>query len=137
MGHLGAVLEKVEPGRVEISLPFRPELSQQHGFFHAGVISTIADTTTPALDAEYWVANVRQPVRFSQAITTAAEHHTTFIEISPHPTLTHAITETLPSTSSPTDRATWWPAAARSRCRGRAGFSSVRLLIWSRRRIAR
>ena len=44
MAHLGAVLEKVEPGRVEISLPFRPELSQQHGFFHAGVISTIADS---------------------------------------------------------------------------------------------
>ena len=44
MAYLGAVLEKVEPGRVEISLPFRPELSQQHGFFHAGMISTIADT---------------------------------------------------------------------------------------------
>ena len=44
MGHLGAVLEVVRPGRVEISLPFRPELSQQHGFFHAGVISTIADS---------------------------------------------------------------------------------------------
>ena len=44
MSFLGAVLEKVEPGRVEISLPFRPELSQQHGFFHAGIISTIADS---------------------------------------------------------------------------------------------
>lgn len=44
MGLLGAVLEKVEPGRVEISLAFRPELSQQHGFFHAGMISTIADS---------------------------------------------------------------------------------------------
>jgi uncharacterized protein (TIGR00369 family) len=44
MAHIGAVLEKVEPGRVEISLPFRPELSQQHGFFHAGMLSTIADT---------------------------------------------------------------------------------------------
>lgn len=44
MAYLGAVLEKVEPGRVEISLPFRPELSQQHGFFHAGIISTIADS---------------------------------------------------------------------------------------------
>ena len=58
-------------------------------------ISTIADTPTPTLDAQYWVDNVRQPVRFSQAITTAAEQHGTFIEISPHPTLTHAITETL------------------------------------------
>ena len=44
MAHLGATLERVEPGRVEIRMPFRPELSQQHGFFHAGVISTIADS---------------------------------------------------------------------------------------------
>jgi uncharacterized protein (TIGR00369 family) len=44
MAYLGAALEKVEPGHVEISLPFRDELSQQHGFFHAGIISTIADT---------------------------------------------------------------------------------------------
>src|SRR5271170_3095210 len=61
-------------------------------------ISTIADAAvTPTLDAAYWVANVRQPVRLHQAITTAAEQHATFIEISPHPTLTHAVTETLES----------------------------------------
>jgi uncharacterized protein (TIGR00369 family) len=41
---IGATLEKVEPGRVEIALAFRPELSQQHGFFHAGMLSSIADT---------------------------------------------------------------------------------------------
>jgi uncharacterized protein (TIGR00369 family) len=44
MAHLGAALESVEPGRVAIALAFRPELSQQHGYFHAGVISTIADS---------------------------------------------------------------------------------------------
>jgi uncharacterized protein (TIGR00369 family) len=44
MAHLGAVLGRVEPGRVEISMPFRPELSQQHGFFHAGMIAAIADS---------------------------------------------------------------------------------------------
>ena len=44
MAHLGASLDEVAPGRVQISLPFRPELSQQHGFFHAGAISTIADS---------------------------------------------------------------------------------------------
>jgi uncharacterized protein (TIGR00369 family) len=44
MAHLGAMLGRVEPGRVEISMPFRPELSQQHGFFHAGMIATIADS---------------------------------------------------------------------------------------------
>ena len=44
MGLIGAAMDRVEPGRVEISVPFRAELSQQHGFFHAGVISTIADS---------------------------------------------------------------------------------------------
>ena len=44
MAHLGATLESVAPGRVEIALAFAPQLSQQHGFFHAGVISTIADS---------------------------------------------------------------------------------------------
>ena len=44
MDHIGATLDVVRPGHVEISLRFRPELSQQHGFFHAGVISTIADS---------------------------------------------------------------------------------------------
>lgn len=41
---LGARLGIVEPGRVDIELPFRAELSQQHGFFHAGIASTIADS---------------------------------------------------------------------------------------------
>lgn len=44
MAHLGASLERVAPGRVEIALPFRPELSQQHGFFHAGMVATVADS---------------------------------------------------------------------------------------------
>ncbi|MEB3021825.1 SDR family NAD(P)-dependent oxidoreductase, partial [[Mycobacterium] crassicus] len=49
---------------------------------------------TPVLDADYWVNNVRRPALVSQAITTAAQDHTTFIEISPHPLLTHSIIET-------------------------------------------
>jgi uncharacterized protein (TIGR00369 family) len=44
MALLGAVLGRVEPGLVVIELPFRPDLTQQHGFFHAGVTSTIADS---------------------------------------------------------------------------------------------
>ena len=59
-------------------------------------ISTVTDpTTAPLLDADYWVANVRQPVRFSQAITTAAHEHATFIEISPHATMAQPISATL------------------------------------------
>ena len=44
MALLGAEMIAVEPGSVEIALAFRPELSQQHGFFHAGIVSTIADS---------------------------------------------------------------------------------------------
>jgi uncharacterized protein (TIGR00369 family) len=41
---IDAKLTKVESGRVEIECAFRPELSQQHGFFHAGITSTLVDT---------------------------------------------------------------------------------------------
>ena len=59
-------------------------------------LSTVTDAgTAPVLDADYWVANVRQPVRFSQAIAAAAEDHGTFIEISPHATLGQSIADTL------------------------------------------
>lgn len=44
MGLLGARLTRIEPGLVEIQLPYRADLSQQHGYFHAGVTSTIADS---------------------------------------------------------------------------------------------
>jgi uncharacterized protein (TIGR00369 family) len=44
MATLGAVLTSVEPGIVEIELPFAGTLTQQHGFFHAGAVSSIADT---------------------------------------------------------------------------------------------
>lgn len=44
MALLGAELASVEPGFCEIQLPFRDDLTQQDGFFHAGVTSTIADS---------------------------------------------------------------------------------------------
>lgn len=44
MTTLGASLARVEAGFCEIVLPYRPELSQQHGFFHAGVVGTVADS---------------------------------------------------------------------------------------------
>jgi uncharacterized protein (TIGR00369 family) len=42
--HLGASLERVAPGEVDIRLPFRPEIAQQHGFVHAGAMTSIVDT---------------------------------------------------------------------------------------------
>lgn len=44
MQTLGATLLAVEPGRVVIRLPFSAAISQQHGFAHAGAISSIVDT---------------------------------------------------------------------------------------------
>jgi len=60
-------------------------------------ISTVVDPAgpTPVLDAEYWVANVRKPALVSRAITAAGDSYGTFIEISPHPILTHTIDENL------------------------------------------
>lgn len=44
MATLGAELTVVEAGRCEIRLPYRPELGQQHGYFHAGSLTSIADS---------------------------------------------------------------------------------------------
>lgn len=44
MTTIGAEMTLVEPGVVEIVLPFRADLTQQHGFLHAGVITTIVDS---------------------------------------------------------------------------------------------
>ena len=44
MATLGAQLDTVEPGRVVISMRHRPELAQQHGFLHAGIVSTALDS---------------------------------------------------------------------------------------------
>lgn len=41
---IGAELTLVEPGVVEISLPYRKDLTQQDGYLHAGIITTIADS---------------------------------------------------------------------------------------------
>lgn len=60
------------------------------------VFSTVENADAARrFDADYWVANVRNPVRFSQAVAAAGAEHGTFIEISPHPVLTRAVSETL------------------------------------------
>jgi uncharacterized protein (TIGR00369 family) len=41
---IGAELQLVEPGLVEITVAYRKELTQQHGYLHAGVVTTIADS---------------------------------------------------------------------------------------------
>ncbi len=41
---IGAELALVEPGLVEVAIPYRSDLVQQHGYLHAGVVATIADS---------------------------------------------------------------------------------------------
>ena len=65
------------------------------------VITTTHDhTTTGAIvfDADYWSANLRNPVRFSHAVAAAGADYGTFVEVSPHPVLTYAISDTLAKT---------------------------------------
>ena len=44
MALIGAALGDVRPGWCEIRLPYRADLCQQHGYFHAGIISTVVDS---------------------------------------------------------------------------------------------
>ena len=44
MRHLGARLGPIASGQVHVELPGRPEVTQQHGYVHAGATSAIADT---------------------------------------------------------------------------------------------
>ena len=49
---------------------------------------------TNVFDAEHWAANLRNPVRFAQAVATAGADHAIFVEVSPHPLLAYAISDT-------------------------------------------
>lgn len=41
---IGARLKELRPGYCAIELPYREDLTQQHGYIHAGIVSTIADS---------------------------------------------------------------------------------------------
>ena len=83
MHTLGAQLDEVAQGRVSIRLPYREDLTQQHGFLHAGVIAAVADsacgyaalTTMPAdaavLSIEFKV-NMLAPAK-GESIVARAE----------------------------------------------------------------
>jgi uncharacterized protein (TIGR00369 family) len=45
MATLGATLARIAPGEVEIELPYRTALTQQHGFLHAGIVATVLDSS--------------------------------------------------------------------------------------------
>ncbi|WP_406442254.1 acyltransferase domain-containing protein [Streptomyces sp. NBC_00631] len=63
------------------------------------VYSTVLDDPRgdSAFDAAHWAANLRRPVRLDRALAAAAaDGHTAFVEISPHPVLTRSVTDTVP-----------------------------------------
>ena len=41
---IGARLAGIAPGTCAIELPYRADLTQQHGYIHAGIVSAIADS---------------------------------------------------------------------------------------------
>lgn len=41
---LGITMVRVEPGAVDLEMPYREDLTQQHGFVHAGVVTALVDT---------------------------------------------------------------------------------------------
>ncbi|MFC8678113.1 beta-ketoacyl synthase N-terminal-like domain-containing protein [Streptomyces griseorubiginosus] len=66
---------------------------------HVPVYSTVLDDPRggSVFDAAHWAANLRRPVRLDRAVTAAAaDGHGVFVEISPHPVLARAVTDTVP-----------------------------------------
>ncbi|MGX5210551.1 beta-ketoacyl synthase N-terminal-like domain-containing protein [Streptomyces violaceus] len=63
------------------------------------VYSTVLDDPRGdcGFGADHWAANLRRPVRLDRALASAAaDGHTAFVEISPHPVLTGAVADTVP-----------------------------------------
>ena len=45
MRTIGARLTRVAPGEIEIELPYHGDLTQQHGFLHAGIVTAVLDSS--------------------------------------------------------------------------------------------
>ena len=44
MTTLGARIEHIAPGEIDLLAPFTPQLGQQNGFWHAGAVASLADS---------------------------------------------------------------------------------------------
>lgn len=69
MHTIGGRLLKVEPGEVHIGFPFSDALTQQHGFIHAGILTTVVDSAcgyaaSTLMPAESEVLTVEYKVNF-------------------------------------------------------------------------
>ncbi|MFF7357291.1 SDR family NAD(P)-dependent oxidoreductase [Streptomyces filipinensis] len=100
------ILESVEfASHCPLMEPVAAELRRQLAPLRprAGAIAMISTGTGEPvagdrLDAAYWASNLTRPVLFDTAVTALADTgHNAFVEISPHPMLTDAVTERLSS----------------------------------------
>jgi phthiocerol/phenolphthiocerol synthesis type-I polyketide synthase D len=99
-GLLAKLIKSTVPGHCMLVDPVVDELREglagltprvPHTTFYS---TALEGTEVPVCDAAYWAANIRRPVRFAQAVAAAAgDGHATFIEVSPHPVLIHALAD--------------------------------------------
>lgn len=69
MRTLGATLQQVAPGHVEISMPYDAQFTQQHGFLHGGAVAAVLDSACgfagfSLMDAESAVLTVEFKINF-------------------------------------------------------------------------
>ncbi|MEU1168530.1 acyltransferase domain-containing protein, partial [Streptomyces sp. NPDC005921] len=103
-GRAARVMGVVGAGHSPQVDPLLPELARALADVRGGrprvpVYSTVLDDPRGAcvFDAAHWAENLRRPVRLDRAVAAAAaDGYTAFVEISPHPVLTHALTDNVP-----------------------------------------
>lgn len=44
MAHLGIVIDRLAPGDITLTMPYDARFTQQHGFLHAGIVTTALDS---------------------------------------------------------------------------------------------
>lgn len=69
MHTLGISISKLAPGEIELTMPYRKDLTQQHGFVHGGVVSTGLDSACgyaafSLMSAEFAILTVEFKVNF-------------------------------------------------------------------------
>jgi uncharacterized protein (TIGR00369 family) len=67
--HIDARVEEIAPGRCVIAADFRNELAQQNGFFHGGLLGTIADAAgagaaATLIEAQQWLLTAEYKINF-------------------------------------------------------------------------
>ena len=89
------------------------------------MISSVTGAPCTGIDlaASYWRRNVRETVRFADAIAAVAADAPVFVEIGPHPALRHAIAASAAAAGD--------PVVTHSLHRGRDGYAALRAVVGS------